>query len=229
MPTAPRLPVSSPQKDTPRSPRGQTTAPGMRKQWEITAPYLEVCLVLNELLGASVQEANVGVTLLHRLPAQFHDQPQDPVGSRVLGPKVYGQTGDLLVSQRVLVCSGEGRGELGKEERPPPEALLPPGALGLSQQHGHAERTLDRRPSQAQRLVRQQERGVPTASSHLGPTQDPWDRSRGLPLPSRRLSPHWLLFLECREPDGFLMQRGPRHSHPRDPGTHGTLRRARQP
>lgn len=89
------------------------------KRWEPAAPYLEVRLVLDELLGASVQEANVGVALLHRLPAQLHHQPQDPMGCRVLGPKVYGQTRDLFVSQRVLVCSGEERGESGRDEHPP--------------------------------------------------------------------------------------------------------------
>ena len=186
------------QTDTPRSPHRQTPAPGMGKRWEPAAPYLEVRLVLDELLGASVQEANVGVTLLHRLPAQLHDQPQDPVGSRVLGPKVYGQTGNLLVSQRVLVCSGEDRGDSGREEHPPPEAPLPP----ERPRPFPAARTLDRRPSRAQRLARHQERGVPNASSRLGPTQDPWDRSKGLPPPPGRLSPCWLLFPEHGEPGG---------------------------
>jgi len=114
----------TPKGDPSLSPRTDA-ALGMGQRWEPPAPYLEVRLVLDELLGASVQEANVGVTLLHRLPAQLHDQPQHPVGSRVLGPKVYGQSGDFLVSQRVLVCAGGERGESGREEHPSPEVPRP--------------------------------------------------------------------------------------------------------
>lgn len=53
--------------------------------------YLQVGLVLNELLGATVQQTHMRVTLLHRLTTQFHHQTQHAVGCRVLRPKVYSE------------------------------------------------------------------------------------------------------------------------------------------
>ena len=52
------------------------------------AQYLQVGLVLDELLCAAVQQADVGVTLLHGLSAELQDETQHAVSRRVLGPKV---------------------------------------------------------------------------------------------------------------------------------------------
>lgn len=53
--------------------------------------YLQVGLVLDELLGATVQQTYMRVTLLHRLATQFHHQTQHAVGCRVLRPEVYSE------------------------------------------------------------------------------------------------------------------------------------------
>ena len=68
--------------------------------------YLQVGLVLDELLCAPVQQPHVGVALLHRLPAELQDQPQHAVGGRVLGPEVDGQVGHVLLRGGVLVWGG---------------------------------------------------------------------------------------------------------------------------
>lgn len=68
------------------------------------AQYLQVCLVLDEFLCATVKQANVGVTFLNRLSAELQDQAQYTVSSGMLGPKVDGQVRHTLFSRRVLVC-----------------------------------------------------------------------------------------------------------------------------
>lgn len=66
--------------------------------------YLQVGLVLDELLCAAVKQADVGVTFLDGLSAELQDQAQHTVRSRVLGAEVYGQVGHILLCRRVFVC-----------------------------------------------------------------------------------------------------------------------------
>lgn len=47
---------------------------GLKPQNGRLPTHLQVGLVLDEFLRAAVQQANVGVALLHRLSAELHDQ-----------------------------------------------------------------------------------------------------------------------------------------------------------
>lgn len=58
---------------------------------------LEVRLVLAQLLGASVQQTDVGVGSDDFLAVQFQDQPQHAVGGGMLRAKVDGVVADLAV------------------------------------------------------------------------------------------------------------------------------------
>lgn len=63
---------------------------------------LEVRLVLAELLGASVQQADVGVGAHNLLAVELQDQAQHAVGSGVLRTKVDGVVADLAVCYGTL-------------------------------------------------------------------------------------------------------------------------------
>lgn len=76
--------------------------------------YLQVGLVLDEFLSPAVEQANMGVTLLHRLAAQLQHQPQDPMSRRVLRPKVNHIVGDVAIPRRVFVCWPESGGDKGR-------------------------------------------------------------------------------------------------------------------
>lgn len=69
-------------------------------------PYLQVCLVLNELLGAAVEQADVRVALFDGLSAELQHQPQHAVSRRMLRPKVDGQVGHVLLCRRIFVWKG---------------------------------------------------------------------------------------------------------------------------
>ena len=64
---------------------------------------LQVGLVLDEFLCAAVQQAHMGITLLHRLPADVKHQTQHAVGSGVLWPKVNGVVRHLL-HRSIFIC-----------------------------------------------------------------------------------------------------------------------------
>jgi len=69
--------------------------------------YLQVGLVLYELLCAAVEQADVGVTFLDGLSAEIHDETQHAVSGRMLGTKVEGRDGHPLMCKRVFVCEKE--------------------------------------------------------------------------------------------------------------------------
>ena len=58
-------------------------------------PHLQVGLVLNELLCATVQQADVGVCALHHLALHLQHQPQHAVSGRVLRAEVDGEVLNL--------------------------------------------------------------------------------------------------------------------------------------
>jgi hypothetical protein len=60
---------------------------------------LQVCAVLDELLCASVQEANVGIGAHNLLTIEFENQSQHTVGSGMLGTKV-----DCVVPDFAVLC-----------------------------------------------------------------------------------------------------------------------------
>ncbi len=66
--------------------------------------YLQVSLVLDELLCAAVKQADMGVTFLDRLSAELQDQTQHTVSCRMLGTEVDGQVGHVLLCRRIFVC-----------------------------------------------------------------------------------------------------------------------------
>lgn len=63
---------------------------------------LEVGLVLDQLLGTSMKQADVGVGTNNFLSAQFENQPQHAVGGGMLGTKVDGVVADLSVLDGVF-------------------------------------------------------------------------------------------------------------------------------
>lgn len=60
---------------------------------------LQVRLVLAQLLGSSVQQADVGVGAHNLLAVELEDKSQHAVGGRVLGPEVDGVVADLAPRQ----------------------------------------------------------------------------------------------------------------------------------
>lgn len=66
--------------------------------------HLQISLVLNQLLCATMKQPDVGITLLDRLSAELQDETQHAVGCWVLGTKVDGQVGDVLLCVGVFVC-----------------------------------------------------------------------------------------------------------------------------
>ena len=52
------------------------------------ADGLQVGLVLDQLLGAAMQEADVGIDALHDLAVELQHQAQHAVGGRMLRPEV---------------------------------------------------------------------------------------------------------------------------------------------
>lgn len=67
------------------------------------AQHLQVGFVLDELLGAAVQQPDVWVALLDGLSAQLQHQAQHAVGRRVLGAEVDGQVGHVLLCRGIFV------------------------------------------------------------------------------------------------------------------------------
>lgn len=69
---------------------------------------LQVCAVLDELLGAAVQQSNVGVGAHNLLAVELEDQTQHTVGGRVLGAEVDGVVADLAGAVHVALLGLEG-------------------------------------------------------------------------------------------------------------------------
>ena len=71
---------------------------------------LQVCLVLDQLLGAAVQQADVRVGALHHLAVHLQDQAQHAVRRRVLRPEVDGVVVDLdhLAGARLVLARRRG-------------------------------------------------------------------------------------------------------------------------
>jgi hypothetical protein len=55
---------------------------------------LQVCLVLDQLFGAAVEEADVGINALDDLTIKLKHKAKHAVGCRVLGPEVEGEIAD---------------------------------------------------------------------------------------------------------------------------------------
>lgn len=66
--------------------------------------YLKISLVLDEFLCAAMKQADVGVTFLDGLAAKLQHQTQHTVSRRMLGAKVDGQVGHILLRRRIFVC-----------------------------------------------------------------------------------------------------------------------------
>lgn len=73
---------------------------------------LEVRLVLDQLLGTSVEEADVRVGADDFLAIQLENKPKHTVGSGMLGTKVDGVVPDLAVLDRVLARLLNGAGNV---------------------------------------------------------------------------------------------------------------------
>lgn len=71
---------------------------------------LQICAVFDELLGAAVQQTNVGVGAHDFLAIELENQTQHAVGSGMLGPKVDRVVADLAGAVALLL---EGVGVLG--------------------------------------------------------------------------------------------------------------------
>lgn len=65
---------------------------------------LQIRLVFDELLGTTVQQADVGVCADNFLAVDLEDKTQDTVGGGMLGTKVDGVVADLAAFGRVLVA-----------------------------------------------------------------------------------------------------------------------------
>lgn len=75
----------------------------------LLAQYLQVRLVLYQLFGAAVKQADVWVTFFHGLSAELQHQAQDSVSSRMLGAEVNRQVGDIFLCRWIFVCSKQKR------------------------------------------------------------------------------------------------------------------------
>jgi hypothetical protein len=56
---------------------------------------LQVGLVLDQLLGAAMQKADVGIDALHHLAVELQHETEHPVGRRMLGPEVDVELADV--------------------------------------------------------------------------------------------------------------------------------------
>ena len=74
---------------------------------------LQVGLVLDQFLGAAVEQADVGVGPDDFFAIEFEDESEHAVGSRMLGAEVDSVVADLAVLDRVLARLLHGTGELG--------------------------------------------------------------------------------------------------------------------
>lgn len=75
---------------------------------------LQICPVLDELLCATVQQADVGVGAHNLLAVELQDQAQHAVGGRMLGTEVDGVMPDLpRIDVVVLLDGARGAGRLG--------------------------------------------------------------------------------------------------------------------
>lgn len=74
---------------------------------------LQICAVLNELLGTAVQQTDVGIGAYNLLSVELEDQTQHTVGSGMLGPKVDGVVTDLAGAVALLLLDGQVLGVLG--------------------------------------------------------------------------------------------------------------------
>ena len=57
---------------------------------------LQIGLVLDQLLGAAVQEADVRIDALDDLAVELHHEAQNPMRRRVLRPEVHGEVAEIL-------------------------------------------------------------------------------------------------------------------------------------
>lgn len=71
--------------------------------------YLQVGLVLDEFLRATVKQADVGVAFLDRLSTELQHKTQHSVSSRVLGTEVDGQVGHIFLCGSIFVCQEENK------------------------------------------------------------------------------------------------------------------------
>lgn len=76
---------------------------------------LQIRLVLDQLLGTAVQQADVRIGSDDLLAAELEDQTQHTVGSRMLGAEVDGVVSDLAVGHRVVARLLGRTGQLGAQ------------------------------------------------------------------------------------------------------------------
>ncbi len=72
---------------------------------------LQIGARLHQLLGATMQEADVGIDAFDHFPVEFEHEPQDAVRRRMLGPEVDREVAEVLFGHRTALreCS-RGRG-----------------------------------------------------------------------------------------------------------------------
>lgn len=73
---------------------------------------LEICLVLDQLLGTSMQQTDVGVGADNLLAVELENQTQHAVSGGMLRTKVDGVVSDLAVRNRVLARLSGATGKL---------------------------------------------------------------------------------------------------------------------
>ena len=61
---------------------------------------LQIRLVLDQLFGAAVQQADMRVGALHHLAVHLQHEPQHAVGRRMLRPEVQGEVPDFGLGHR---------------------------------------------------------------------------------------------------------------------------------
>jgi hypothetical protein len=76
---------------------------------------LQICPVLDELLGAAVQQSDVGVGAHNLLAIELQNQPQHAVGGGMLGAEVDGVVSDFALVDvvRLVLCHAHVLGVLG--------------------------------------------------------------------------------------------------------------------
>jgi hypothetical protein len=76
---------------------------------------LQICPVLDELLGASVQQSDVGISAHNLLAIEFQNQSQHTVSGRMLGAEVDSVMSDFTVLGvvRLVLCHAHILGVLG--------------------------------------------------------------------------------------------------------------------
>src|SRR6185369_6197979 len=84
---------------------------------------LEIGLVLDQLFGAAVKQADVGIDALDRFAVKLHDHAQHAVGGRVLGPEVDRVVGDDLVAGGRRLFKLHGHDQLPSGAGPEPPSL----------------------------------------------------------------------------------------------------------